>query len=132
MTETQNTTLTIAGQTYPIRFPMGALTRIMRTMNVDTEGLQKKATSSALVEVIEFTQTVAWSGLLSGAKAEGKPATFATPADLAESVESMDELTPALQAFSKAWARFTGADEPQPEAEGEQLPPPVTEPAAEG
>lgn len=132
MTETQNTTLTIAGQTYPIRFPMGALKRIMVTMNVDTEGLQKKATSSALVEVLDFTQTVAWSGLYSGAKAEDKPVPFATPADLSEAVETMEELTPALQAFSKAWAKFTGADEPQPEAEGEQLPPPETEPAAEG
>lgn len=129
------TQLTIASKTYPIAYPVAALTRILRTMKIDASQLSEKASSTTLADMVEFTATVAWAGLVSGAVKAGKPKPFTDPDELLEAIESLEELAPSLTAFSEAWAKFTGADEakeqPADAAEteapksGEILPPSV-------
>jgi hypothetical protein len=129
------TQLTIANQTYPIAYPVAALTRILRTMKIDATQLSEKASSTTLADMVEFTATVAWSGLVSGAVKSGKPKPFGDPDELLEAIESLEQLAPSLTAFGEAWAKFTGADEakeqPADPAEseatpsGEPLPPAV-------
>jgi hypothetical protein len=129
------TQLTIANQTYPIAYPVAALTRILRTMKIDATQLSEKASSTTLADMVEFTAAVAWSGLVSGAVKSGKPKPFGDPDELLEAIESLEQLAPSLTAFSEAWGKFTGADEakeqPADTAEteatpsGEPLPPAV-------
>jgi hypothetical protein len=120
------TQLTIANQTYPIAYPVAALTRILRTMKIDATQLSEKASSTTLADMVEFTATVAWSGLVSGAVKSGKPKPFGDPDELLEAIESLEQLAPSLTAFSEAWAKFTGADEakeqPADPAESEAIP----------
>ena len=133
---TDTATLTIAGNAYPIRFPMAALTRILQTLKVDTQDIAEKFSTKNLNDIMEFTLAVSWSGLVSGAKQQGKPVPFKTPEDLGESVETLDELSPAVEMFTAAWMAFTGADEanerPADEQPGEVQPAPEVVPAAEG
>ena len=127
--------LTINSKSYPIAYPVAALTRILRTMKIDASQLSEKASSTILADTVEFTATVAWAGLVSGAVRDGKPKPFADPDELLEAIESLEQLAPSLTAFSEAWAKFTGADEakeqPADAAEteatpqGELLPPTV-------
>jgi hypothetical protein len=129
------TQLTIASKSSPIAYPVAALTRILRTMKIDATQLSEKATSQNLADMVEFTATVAWAGLVSGAVKSGKPKPFGDPDELLEAIESLEQLAPSLTAFSEAWAKFTGADEakeqPADPAEteatspGELLPPTV-------
>jgi hypothetical protein len=129
------TQLTIANQTYPIAYPVAALTRILRTMKIDATQLSEKATSQNLADMVEFTATVAWAGLVSGAVKAHTADPFSDPDELLEAIESLEQLAPSLTAFSEAWAKFTGADEakeqPADPAEteapntGELLPPTV-------
>ena len=119
--------LTINSKTYPIVYPVAALTRILRTMKIDASQLSEKASSTTLADMVEFTAAVAWAGLVSGAVRDGKPKPFADPDELLEAIESLEQLAPSLTAFSEAWAKFTGADEakeqPADAAETETTPP---------
>lgn len=107
----EQTTLTIGGKTIIARYPMGALQRVLKTMNVDSTQLAAKAASETLEDVLEFTLTVAWSGIVSAQKAEGVSLTWQTPADLGEEIESLNQLEPCIVAFTRAWRKFTGADD---------------------
>jgi hypothetical protein len=130
MADNQQTTIKIGGKEYPLRYPMGALTRVLRTLNVSAEELSDKANSQNLIDLFNFSLTVAWTGIVSGEKFAGVAQTFAEPAELAEVVEELDELQPAITAFTDAWQRFVGSDEPAVTASevlqsGELLPPSV-------
>ncbi len=108
-------TLTIGGKEYPIRYTMAAIQRALKVMNVKPSELAAKAVSPDMSDIMDFSLSVAWAGLMSGHKLEhpGKPAPFAGPEELAEAIESLQELNPAIELFSAAWLKFVGAGEAQ-------------------
>jgi hypothetical protein len=127
--------LTIASKSYPIAYPVAALTRILRSLKINTQEFSELAVKRDPETLAMFSATVAWSGLVSGAVREGKPKPFADPEELLENIETLDDLLPAFDMWQTAWAKFTGADEakeqPADTAEteapnaGEILPPTV-------
>jgi hypothetical protein len=132
------TQLTIANQTYPIAYPVAALTRLMRNMKINADQIPALLNDKDTAAIIDITVRVTWAGLVSGAFIENRPAPYETPEHLLESLQTIEEINqmaPALQMFTEAWAKFTGADEakeqPADTAEteapnaGELLPPTV-------
>jgi hypothetical protein len=129
------TQLTIANQTYPIAYPVAALTRVLRTLGININQLNELSISTDYEEKLKFIAVVAWSGLVSGAKRSNVSEPFKTPDELLEYVETLNDLIPALPLFSDACNKFSGADEakeqPADPAEteapntGELLPPTV-------
>jgi len=127
--ENQPATVTINGKQHPIRLPMGGITRVLRTLGVGTAELAEKAQAQDFEELLKFSLTVTWSAIVSGYKFNGGDCPYSTPDQLAEDVEDMDELTPALELWTRAMQKFTGSDEPQPKtSEGESLPLVVVDP----
>ena len=111
----EQTTLTISGKEYPIRYTMAAIQRALKVMNVKPSELAAKAVSPDMADIMDFSLSVAWAGLMSGHKLEHptKAAPFNSPEELAEAIESLSELNPAIEMFSAAWLKFVGAGEGQ-------------------
>lgn len=125
----EQTTLTIGGKQYPYRYSMAAIQRVLTLLKVNPAELAQKPIQQDFAQLVEFSLAVAYSGILSAHKIEhpGKPFAFASPEDLAEQIESLDELQPAVEAFTKAWLKFVGTPE---DKEGEEPGEPLTAPAA--
>lgn len=109
----EQTTLTIGGKEYPIRFTMAAIQRALKVMNVKPSELAAKAVSPNLEDIMDFTLAVTYAGLVSGHKLTntGKPMPFNSTEELAEAIDSLSELNPAIELFSAAWLNFVGAGE---------------------
>ena len=125
----EQTTLTIGGKVYPYRYSMAAIQRVLTLLKVNPAELEQKPIQQDFAQLVEFSLAVAYSGILSAHKIEqpGKPFAFASPEDLAEQIESLDELQPAVEAFTNAWLKFVGTPENE---EGNEPGEPVTAPAA--
>lgn len=109
----EQTTLTISGKEYPIRYTMAAIQRALKQMNVKPSELAAKAVSPDMADIMDFSLSVAWAGLVSGYKLQypAHPVPFVSPEELAEAIESLQELNPAIELFSAAWLKFVGAGE---------------------
>lgn len=125
----EQTTLTIGGKVYTYRYSMAAIQRVLTLLKVNPAELAQKPIQQDFAQLVEFSLAVAYSGILSAHKIEqpGKPFAFASPEDLAEQIESLDELQPAVEAFTKAWLKFVGTPETEEGDEPGEL---VTAPAA--
>ena len=137
----EQTTLTIGGKEYPIRFSMAAITRVMKQLDVNTHGLSEMIQSVLPKEdqqenpdpsvVAEKYQTMitlycvlAWAGIYSGEKHKNPamPVTFPTVEHLAEQVEHVSDIAPAFAPFIDAYVKFTGADKIEVKEPGEVQP----------
>lgn len=132
----EQTTLTIGGKEYPVRYPMAAITRIMRELQMNTVKLSNfiqstldamkdgdpETLSDKYMDMLRLITVTAWAGIYSGEKHAGKPVTFQTVDELAEAVESIDEINNSLNWFLSAYVKFTGADRVSEDVPGEVLP----------
>lgn len=116
-------TINIAGKNYPIHYNMASFRHILTDLKTDLQGLAEKAGSANMAEVFDFMLTVALHGLRTAAiKNEDLPP-FKTTEELAMKVDKLEQLSPALTIYTKAWNEFLGVNEAaegneqQPEAE---------------
>lgn len=119
-------TIKIAGKNYPLHYNMATFRHILTDLKTDLQGLAEKAGSANMAEVFEFMLVVAFYGLKTGNLKDNsdKALPFKSVDDLANSIDKLEELTPAINVYTKAWNEFLGikseseeGNEPQPEAE---------------
>lgn len=118
-------TIKIAGKNYPLHYNMATFRHIMTDLKTDLQGLAEKAGSPNTVTVMEFMLVVTFYGMKTGnlKDKEAMPLPFKNTEDLANSIDRLEELTPAITVYTKAWNEFLGVNEaaegnePQPEAE---------------
>ena len=134
----ESSTLTIGGKEYPLRFPMAAITRVMRELDVNTYQLSvmiqeagntdENATAEEISDNyskgMKIMSVMAWAGIYSGEKFSNplRAVTFQTVDDLAEQVETLSDITPAFVSFIDAFVKFTGANKVKESKEGEVIP----------
>jgi len=119
-------TIKIAGKNYPLHYNMATFRHILTDLKTDLQGLADKAGSANMAEVFEFMLVVAFYGMKTGnlKDSSDKALPFKSVDDLANSIDKLEELTPAINVYTKAWNEFLGikpeaeeGNEPQPEAE---------------
>lgn len=119
-------TIKIAGKNYPLHYNMATFRHILTDLKTDLQGLADKAGSANMAEVFEFMLVVAFYGIKTGNLKDNsdKALPFKSVDDLANSIDKLEELTPAITVYTKAWNEFLGikpeaeeGNEPQPEAE---------------
>ena len=116
-------TIKIAGKNYPLHYNMATFRHILTDLKTDLQGLAEKAGSANMAEVFEFMLVVAFYGLKTGnIKDSGdKALPFKSIEDLANSIDKLEELTPAINVYTKAWNEFLGI-KPEAEEGNEQQP----------
>lgn len=116
-------TIKIAGKNYPLHYNMATFRHILTDLKTDLQGLAEKAGSANMAEVFEFMLVVAFYGLKTGnlKDSSDKAPPFKSVDDLANSIDKLEELTPAITVYTKAWNEFLGI-KPESEEGNEQQP----------
>jgi hypothetical protein len=118
--------ITIAGKDYPVLFNMATFRAIMRELKADLQGLAQKQTGPNIADTIDFMLAVAYNGMKTAAVKNESTLPFNSSDELAMHVTSVQELDPALVAYTAAWNEFLGV---KPEAEAGNEETPVKKPA---
>lgn len=116
-------TIKIAGKNYPLHYNMATFRHILADLKTDLQGLADKAGSANMAEVFEFMLVVAFYGMKTGnlKDKEALPLPFKSTEELANSIDKLEELTPAITVYTKAWNEFLGI-KPEAEEGNEQQP----------
>lgn len=116
-------TIKIAGKNYPLHYNMATFRHILTDLKTDLQGLADKAGSANMAEVFEFMLVVAFYGLKTGYLKDigDKALPFKSVDDLANSIDKLEELTPAITVYTKAWNEFLGI-KPEADEGNEQQP----------
>lgn len=94
----------INNQTYPLFFSMLTIEQVMSANKmVDFDALQDTQNVS---ESMKFARDCAFYGIASGLKKVGKKSPFHSSEEIAEAVESFDDLQPAIDAFTQSVTGF--------------------------
>jgi hypothetical protein len=92
------------GKTYPLFFSMLTLESVMKANKMmDFSALESNQDISGSMK---FARDCAFFGIAAGLKKEGKKSPFHSSEEIAELVESFEELQPAIQAFSDSVTGF--------------------------
>ena len=116
-------TIKIAGKNYPLYYNMATFRHILADLKTDLQGLADKAGSANMAEVFEFMLVVTFYGMKTGnmKDKEALPLPFKNTEDLANSIDRLEELTPAITVYTKAWNEFLGI-KPEADEGNEQQP----------
>lgn len=96
--------ITINNQTYPLLFSMLTIEQVMSANKmVDFDALQD---TQNVAESMKFARDCAFYGIASGLKKVGKKSPFHSSEEIAEAVESFDDLQPAIDAFTQSVTGF--------------------------
>ena len=96
--------IVINNQTYPLFFSMLTLEQVMAANKmVDFDSLQE---SQNVSESMKFARDCAFYGIASGMKKIGKKSPFHSSEEIAEAIESFEDLQPAITAFTESVTGF--------------------------
>jgi hypothetical protein len=96
--------IVINSQTYPLFFSMLTIEQVMSANKmVDFESLQETQNVS---ESMKFARDCAFFGIASGLKKIGKKSPFHSSEEIAEAVDSFEDLQPAIEAFTESVTGF--------------------------
>jgi hypothetical protein len=96
--------IVINNQSYPLFFSMLTIEQIMAANKmVDFESLQQTQNVS---ESMKFARDCAFFGIASGMKKIGKKSPFHSSEEIAEAVDSFEDLQPAIEAFTESVTGF--------------------------
>jgi hypothetical protein len=96
--------IVINNQSYPLFFSMLTIEQVMSANKmVDFESLQQTQNVS---ESMKFARDCAFFGIASGMKKIGKKSPFHSSEEIAEAVDSFEDLQPAIEAFTESVTGF--------------------------
>jgi hypothetical protein len=103
--------IVINNQTYPLFFSMLTIEQVMSANKmVDFDALQE---SQNVSESMKFARDCAFYGIAAGMKKIGKKSPFHSSEEIAEAVDSFDDLQPAILAFTESVTGFFQKKEAQ-------------------
>jgi hypothetical protein len=97
--------VTIGGKKHPLYFSMVAIERVMQAANVDNFD-QLAQTGQGMANTLAFARLCAFYGVQAGCKKIGEKCPYKDAEELAENVETLAEISPALNAFTEAVQAF--------------------------
>jgi len=109
--------ITIGGKKHPLFFNMVAIERVMQSQ--DIQNFDQLATSGqGVAKSLSFARFCAFYGVQAGYKKIGEKCPFADAEAIAEEIESLEEISPALAAFTEAVSKFFAVSTEEGATEG--------------
>jgi hypothetical protein len=97
--------LEINGKKYPMFFNMIAIESVM--IDSGMQDFSGFGDNTGLIKTLKFSRDCAFYGMKAGCKKNGRiEFPFKTSEDLGDSIESFEQLAPAVELFNKAVADF--------------------------